>query len=273
MYRRAVSCPPDQKDTPARQLSRSSDLTPLGEAVPSNVMRPPLRRRTAGAGMPRRSSSWPTPCGPSCWPEPPPRALRGRRSSKDNSQAEALRLPGLACRITAVAPITSNWRNRSSPARLMPPMRCLPPVECSFGVSPSQAAKWRPDWNCAGIDRQRQAQRADRADAGDRCQQLADRVGLVRLLHLRVSSAADADVEIFDLLAQQRRACPAPPPGMVASPATRSSSGSTLAVPLAGDHAELGGMAAQRVDQLGALARPAARAPSGSSPRPAARPI
>jgi len=37
MYRRAVSCPPDQKDTPARQLSRSSDLTPLGEAVPSNV--------------------------------------------------------------------------------------------------------------------------------------------------------------------------------------------------------------------------------------------
>src|SRR5271169_5015904 len=37
MYRRAASCPPDQKDTPARQLRRSPDLTPLGGAVPSNV--------------------------------------------------------------------------------------------------------------------------------------------------------------------------------------------------------------------------------------------
>ena len=31
-----------------------------------------------------------------------------------------------------------------------PPMRCLPPVECPFGVSQIQAAKCRPDWNCAG---------------------------------------------------------------------------------------------------------------------------
>src|SRR5208283_682086 len=37
MYRRAASCPPDQQDTPARQLPRSPDLTPLGGAVPSNV--------------------------------------------------------------------------------------------------------------------------------------------------------------------------------------------------------------------------------------------
>ena len=36
MYRRAASCPPNQKDTPVRQLRRSPDLTPLGEAVPSN---------------------------------------------------------------------------------------------------------------------------------------------------------------------------------------------------------------------------------------------
>src|SRR5208283_2311328 len=36
MYRRAASCPPDQQDTPARQLPRSPDLTPLGGAVPSN---------------------------------------------------------------------------------------------------------------------------------------------------------------------------------------------------------------------------------------------
>jgi hypothetical protein len=61
-------------------------------------------------------------------------SLRGRRSSKDKSPAEAR--PGLAYRMIAVAPSTSNGRRRSSPARLMPPIRRLPPLECSRGVSP-----------------------------------------------------------------------------------------------------------------------------------------
>src|SRR5277367_4741149 len=69
-------------------------------------------------------------------------SLRGRRWSNFISHSLACLLPGLSAnRITEVAPITSNWRSRSLPARLMPPMRCLPPVECSFGVRPIQAAR------------------------------------------------------------------------------------------------------------------------------------
>jgi len=37
MYRRATSCPPNQKITPARQLRRLRDPTSLGGAVPSNL--------------------------------------------------------------------------------------------------------------------------------------------------------------------------------------------------------------------------------------------
>jgi hypothetical protein len=47
----------------------------------------------------------------------------------------------MAALITEVAPVTSKTRSRSLPARLMPPIRCFPPVECSFGVSPAQAAR------------------------------------------------------------------------------------------------------------------------------------
>ena len=70
-------------------------------------------------------------------------SLRGRRWSSFSSQSVASLLPDcrVATLITAVAPVTSNWRSRSLPARLMPPMRCLPPVECSFGASPSQSAR------------------------------------------------------------------------------------------------------------------------------------
>src|SRR5271166_5399638 len=69
-------------------------------------------------------------------------SLRGRRCSRFSSHSLACLLPGLSANlITAVAPVTSNWRNRSLPARLMPPMRCLPAVECSFGVRPIQAAR------------------------------------------------------------------------------------------------------------------------------------
>jgi hypothetical protein len=43
-------------------------------------------------------------------------------------------LPGLAYRITAIAPTTSNCRSLSLPALLILPKRCLPPVECSLDV-------------------------------------------------------------------------------------------------------------------------------------------
>jgi len=59
-------------------------------------------------------------------------SLRGLRSSNCSSHAAADLLPGLAQRMSAVAPTTSNWRKRSLPALLIRPRRCLPPVECSF---------------------------------------------------------------------------------------------------------------------------------------------
>ena len=68
--------------------------------------------------------------------------LRGRRSSNCSSQVLADLLPGFAYRTTDIAPTTSNWRSRSLPALLIPPIRCFPPVECSRGVSPSHAVKW-----------------------------------------------------------------------------------------------------------------------------------
>ena len=73
----------------------------------------------------------------SCWPRD--RRELARRPAQSQQPAEVL--PGLACRITVVAPSTNNWRNRSSPARLMPPRRVLPPVECSRGVNPSLARR------------------------------------------------------------------------------------------------------------------------------------
>src|SRR5271166_1125372 len=39
MCRRAASSPPDQKDTPPRQLHPAPRSTPLGEAVPSNELK------------------------------------------------------------------------------------------------------------------------------------------------------------------------------------------------------------------------------------------
>jgi len=67
----------------------------------------------------------------------------GLRASKAKSHG-AVR-PGLAARITAVAPITSSRRKSSSPARLIRPSFCRPAVESSRGVMPTQAAKRRPE--------------------------------------------------------------------------------------------------------------------------------
>src|SRR5215472_16103946 len=61
------------------------------------------------------------------------------RASKASSHGAAR--PGLAARITAVAPITSNRRRSSSPARLILPSFCRPAVEASRGVMPTQEAK------------------------------------------------------------------------------------------------------------------------------------
>jgi hypothetical protein len=49
------------------------------------------------------------------------------RASKASSHSEVR--PGLAARITAVAPITSKRRKSSSPARLILPSFCRPVVE------------------------------------------------------------------------------------------------------------------------------------------------
>ena len=53
--------------------------------------------------------------------------------------------------ITAVAPETSNTRNRSLPARLIPPIRCLPPVERSFGVMCGRPVGARAEENADGL--------------------------------------------------------------------------------------------------------------------------
>src|SRR5216684_8168220 len=67
----------------------------------------------------------------------------GLRANNWRSHGEAR--PGLAVRITAVAPSTRRRRRVSSPCRLILPGRWRPPVASSFGVMPSQAAKWRPE--------------------------------------------------------------------------------------------------------------------------------
>src|SRR5215472_8138953 len=58
--------------------------------------------------------------------------------------------PGLAARITAVAPMTSKRRKSSSPVRLILPSFCRPAVEFSRGVMPIQEAKCRPERKARG---------------------------------------------------------------------------------------------------------------------------
>src|SRR6266513_3257471 len=69
----------------------------------------------------------------------------GLRASNATSHGDGRPRPRLICWITAVAPATSRLRNISAPARGILPSLVLPAVEWSFGVSPSQAAKCRPE--------------------------------------------------------------------------------------------------------------------------------
>src|ERR1700719_1773113 len=52
--------------------------------------------------------------------------------------------------LLASATAASTLRSISSPARVILPSRVLPAVEWSFGVSPIQAAKCRPEANAPG---------------------------------------------------------------------------------------------------------------------------
>src|SRR5215471_11244945 len=70
------------------------------------------------------------------------------RASNASSHGEVR--PGLAARITAVAPMTSNRRKSSSPAQLILPSFCRPAVEFSRGVMPIQEAKCRPERKARG---------------------------------------------------------------------------------------------------------------------------
>jgi hypothetical protein len=72
--------------------------------------------------------------------------LIGRRSIICASQSR--RVPCCrACRITAMAPVTSSHRKYRFPCFEILPRRSLPPVECCLGTSPIQAARLRPDEN------------------------------------------------------------------------------------------------------------------------------
>src|ERR1700712_5257361 len=98
-------------------------------------------------------------------------SLRGLRCSNCSSHAEADLLPGLAKRMTDMAPTNSNCRNFSLPALLILPIRCLPPAQGGEGP---------PGGKVPGLAGRAQGDGARRAAARDRRQQLADRVGLVQ---------------------------------------------------------------------------------------------
>src|SRR6516225_4202873 len=99
----------------------------------------------------------------------------GLRASRLSNQSDAW--PGLAKRITAVAPSTSSFRRVSLPCRLMRPCRRLPPEELSVGVRPSHAAKCPPGTETRRIGHpESKAHRANWPDAGLARQTLPQRV-------------------------------------------------------------------------------------------------
>ena len=73
----------------------------------------------------------------------------------------------LTCRMTAVAPTTSNRRRYRSPCFEMPPILVLPPVECCCGVSPSQGCVMSAGYTRTRL-RSRCARRFSRNDCAKR---------------------------------------------------------------------------------------------------------
>ena len=78
-----------------------------------------------------------------------PTSIFGLRASFRPIQLSAGTLWRARPTIRVIAPIIRSRRMSLWPAFEIRPSRALPPVECWRGTSPSQAAKARPDLNCA----------------------------------------------------------------------------------------------------------------------------
>ena len=123
------------------------------------------------------------------------------------------------------------------------------------------------------VNPQCQIQRRDRSDPRDRGQPPADGIGLV-LLHQRGVDRSPPPLDALDFLAQQcdrllcrRRHC-----CVIGARRPRSAAAANALLAERRHHAHLGGMAAQRVDQLGALPHQQLAHRQAAWPRPAARP-
>src|SRR5271165_5073300 len=168
--------------------------------------------------------------------------FRGLRRSRARNHSVINLLPGLlAALITEVAPVTSRTRKRSLPSTdpahpLLPAGRMFRWCQTGPGGEVTTGFKRR------GIDLDRQRQRGDWAHAGDRGQALAHRVGFVRGGEFDLYFL-DPGVEIRDLLAQQVGHVF----GLGWDGGLLFNGGqqrANLGQPLAGDHAEFGGVAA-----------------------------
>ena len=179
-----------------------------------------FRRPPAVAGRPRRSSSWPTRRGPSCWPEPPPPAC-----AADAPASPATRPTRRAARLgVADHGGRPHHQQLAQPlialARLMPPSRCLPPVECSLRRQAEPGREMPAGVELRRIDGQRQCQRTDRADPRHLRQPPAHRVGLVLRASLRSSSLICA--VRCSIAAPSSASIAARPAGSIAAVASRS---------------------------------------------------
>src|SRR5882724_9931794 len=177
--------------------------------------------------------------------------LRGRRSSNFTSQAEAVLLPGLAWRITAVAPTTSKLRSRSLPARLIPPRICRPPVDRSLGVNPIHAARCRPDWKWPGSISVTKVSAVIGPTPGISAN--ATLTGLALCAFMRPASISLSRASRRPISLTKHRQHVTRDRRNAAIRDDRLQQGADLGKPLPGDHPELCRMTPERVDQLRAL--------------------